>query len=99
MSRVHAKIKPCLPGFVVAWNVVVRVAGKVGDVEPLLRELVDLGQKFPAESDSFFLQWMKGEGNGRNEGDTHLEVVPERPITEHLEKSMVVRVFSDILEV
>lgn len=60
MSRIHAKIKPRLPGFVVAWNVVQRVAGKVGDVESLLWEVVDLGQKFPAESDGFFLQRMEG---------------------------------------
>lgn len=31
--------------------------------------------------------------------DTRLEVIPERPIAKHLEKRMVVRVFSDILEI
>lgn len=56
MCGIHAKIQPCLPGFVIAWNVVLWVASKVGDVEPLFWELVDLGQKFPAESDGFFLQ-------------------------------------------
>lgn len=59
MGRVHAKIKPSFPGCVVARNVVLWVAGKVGDVESVFWELVDLGQKFPAKSDSFFLQWMK----------------------------------------
>ena len=64
---IHAEIEPCLPGLIVAWNVVLWVASKVGDVEPLFWEFVDLGQKFPAESDGFFLQWVKvevGEGNG-----------------------------------
>lgn len=56
MGRIHAKIKPCLPGFVVARNVVLWVAGKVGDIESVFWELVDLSQKFPAKTDSFFLQ-------------------------------------------
>lgn len=62
MGRIHAKIKPCLPGFIVTWNVVLWVAGKVGDVESVFGELVDLGQKFPTKSDSFFLEWMKRLG-------------------------------------
>lgn len=42
---------------------------------------------------------MKDKEKWEEWGDTHLEVVPERPIAKHLEKSMVVRVFSHILEV
>lgn len=36
---------------------------------------------------------------GEMGGGTCLEVVPERPIAKHLEKSMVIRVFSDIFEI
>lgn len=42
MCRIHAKSKPCLLGFVITWNIVLGVASKVGDVESLLWELVDL---------------------------------------------------------
>lgn len=56
MCRIHAKIEPCLPGFVVAGNVILWIAGKVGDVEALFREFVDLGQNLPAEGNSFFLR-------------------------------------------
>lgn len=68
MCRIHAKIKPSLPGFVVAWNIVLWIAGKIGDVKPLFWKLVDLGQKFPAEGDGFFLWRVKDEGRGRNGG-------------------------------
>lgn len=59
MGRIHAKIKPCLSGFVVTWNAIQWVACKVGDVESLLWKLVDFDQKFPAESDGLFLQQAK----------------------------------------
>lgn len=70
MCRIYAKVKPRLSGFVVAWNVVQRVASKIGDVESLLWEVVDFGQKFPAESDGFFLQKRyreRGKGGGENQ--------------------------------
>jgi hypothetical protein len=35
----------------------------------------------------------------RGEKKANLEVVAERPVTEHLEESVVVRVLSDVVEV
>lgn len=63
MCRVHSKIKPCSPGLIVAWNTILRIAGKVGHIEPLFWKFVDLSQKLPAESDGFFLGWEKDEEN------------------------------------
>lgn len=38
-------------------------------------------------------------GSDVNYPQTNLEVVTERPVTQHLEESMMIRVFPDIIEI
>ena len=69
MCGVQAEIEPCLSGLIVAWNVVRWVTGKVGNIESLLWEAIDSGQKFPAEIDGFFLQRVKDNGVEGSNGE------------------------------
>ena len=93
-------VEPVLLGLEIGLKAGSRVAFKIGYVQAIRRELVDLCEELPGICNRLFLYRARQYGVGeKNDGEAYFEIVAERPVAEHLEEGVVVRVAAYVLEI
>jgi hypothetical protein len=95
----EALVEPDPPRFRICFKAVFGIALEVCHIEPVFGKLVNFGQKLPSVFDRLFLTPDRSGLEKQSKDSTDLKVVAKRPVTKHLKKCMMIRIFANVFQI